>query len=71
MDETMETLKKALLERALRTADNTYPPPRAPSGKSMSWMLDIRRLFLDGEELDRITDLFWDRMAEPNRKMGR
>lgn len=59
-----EKLKSIIVRDGIRSPDNSLVPPRSPDGSQMSWLLDIRRLFLSGEALDLITNLFWDSMED-------
>jgi outer membrane protein assembly factor BamB/orotate phosphoribosyltransferase len=36
----------------------------SPSGASNSWLIDMRRLFMDAKLLDTIADLFWETCAD-------
>lgn len=33
----------------------------SPGGKSLNWLIDLRRVFLDRQTLEQIADAFWDR----------
>ncbi len=56
------TLLKVIKERAIRTKENSQFPPKSSSGARVSWLLDIRRLFLNSDDLDMVTDVFWNYM---------
>ena len=61
---TEAALLKALSERAICTSDNSPTTPRTRHGKPMKWLLDIRKLFLNGDDLELVTEAFWDCMED-------
>jgi outer membrane protein assembly factor BamB/orotate phosphoribosyltransferase len=57
----LDLLSAAIRERAIVRGENQRLI--SPSGGTNSWMIDMRRLFMDAKLLDAIADLFWEACA--------
>jgi outer membrane protein assembly factor BamB/orotate phosphoribosyltransferase len=57
----LDFLSSAIRERAIVRRENQRLI--SPKGGSNSWLIDMRRLFMDAKLLDAIADLFWEACA--------
>jgi outer membrane protein assembly factor BamB/orotate phosphoribosyltransferase len=57
-----ELLFSAIRDRAILRAEDQRLI--SPSGTNNTWLIDIRRLFMDAKLLDGVADLFWDMCAD-------
>ncbi len=58
----LELLSSAIRERAIVRGEAQRLI--SPKGGSNSWLIDLRRLFMDAKLLDVIADLFWEKCAD-------
>jgi outer membrane protein assembly factor BamB/orotate phosphoribosyltransferase len=59
---TLDLLSSAIRERAIVRGENQRLI--SPKGVSNSWLIDLRRLFMDAKLLDAIAGLFWEKCAD-------
>jgi outer membrane protein assembly factor BamB/orotate phosphoribosyltransferase len=57
----LDTLAAAIRDRAIVRGANQRLI--SPKGASNRWLIDLRKLFMDGKLLDTVADLFWQRCA--------
>ena len=57
-----ELLRCAITERAILRAENQRLI--GPKGNNNSWLIDMRRLFMESTLLDALSDLFWELFAD-------
>ncbi len=60
--ESAQLLSSAIRERAIVRGENQRLI--SPKGGDNSWLIDMRRLFMDAKLLDTIADLFWEMCAD-------
>jgi outer membrane protein assembly factor BamB/orotate phosphoribosyltransferase len=58
----LERLSKAIREQAILRGENQRLI--SPTGANNSWLIDMRRLFMDAKQLDSIADLFWEKCMD-------
>ncbi len=57
-----EVVSSAIRERAIVRGENQRLI--SPKGGNNSWLIDMRRLFMDAKLLDTIAELFWEKCAD-------
>jgi outer membrane protein assembly factor BamB/orotate phosphoribosyltransferase len=58
----LERLSSAIRQRAILRGDKQRLI--SPKGGSNTWLIDLRRLFMDAKLLDAIADLFWEKCGD-------
>jgi outer membrane protein assembly factor BamB/orotate phosphoribosyltransferase len=59
---SLQLLSSAIRERAIVRAENQRLI--SPTGGNNSWLIDMRRLFMDAKLLNAFADLFWEKCAD-------
>ena len=57
----LREIHQAISDRCIHTKENGGRAPISPSGIPQSWLIDLRRAFLERDTLERIADAFWAR----------
>ena len=57
----LREIRQAIVDKCIHTKENAGRAPISPRGIPQNWLIDLRRVFLERETLERIADAFWTR----------